>query len=187
MSSPGPAGIRHIVMVGLMGSGKTTVGTLIAVRLGWALRDSDVELQAASGQTAREIRDAQGTEALHRAEAQALFRALAQSGPDVICAASSTIEQAEIREALAAPDVAAIWLTAPPEVLAERFTHDPHRPVYGDDQVAVAATRAQRRDPLYAAIDPITIEVNGLAPAAVAELALDGLRRRYGELGPPGT
>jgi len=185
MSQPRPAGIRQIVLVGLMGSGKTTVGALIAARLGWPLRDSDVQLQDASGQTAREMRDAQGTDALHEAEALALFRALAQPGSGVICAAASTIEHAGVGKALAAPDVAVIWLTAPPEVLAARFANDPHRPIYGPDQTAVAAARAERRDPLYAALNPITIEVDGLAPAAVAELALDGLRRRYGELGPP--
>lgn len=184
MTQPPPPGIRQIVMVGLMGAGKTTVGRLIAARLGWPLRDSDVQLQESSGMNAREVRAALGTAALHDAEAQALLRALAQTGPGVTCAAASTIEHAGAREALAASDVAVIWLTAPPEVLAGRFASDPHRPVYGADQVAVAEARAKRRDPLYAALDPITIDVEGLAPAAVAELALDGLRRRYRQLSP---
>ena len=160
-----------------MGAGKTTVGALIAARLGWPLRDSDVQLQDASGQTAREIRDAQGPEALHEAEAQALFRALAQPGPGVICAAASTIEDAGA-EALAAPGRGGDLADGVARSARRRFASDPHRPVYGADQTAVAAARAERRDPLYAALNPITIEVDGLAPAAVAELALDGLRRR---------
>lgn len=163
-----------------MGSGKTTVGALIAAHLGWPLLDSDVQLRDASGQTAREIRDALGTAALHDEEAQALFGALAQPGQGVICAAASTIEHAGVREALGLPDRAVIWLTAPPAVLAARFANDPHRPIYGPDQTAVAAARAERRDPLYAGLHPITIDVDGLAPTAVAGLALGGLRRRYG-------
>ena len=48
--------MQHIVLVGLMGSGKTTVGTLVAGRLGWPLRDSDADIAVREGRTVREIR-----------------------------------------------------------------------------------------------------------------------------------
>ena len=183
MSEPPPAGIRQVVLVGLMGAGKTTVGRLIAAGLGWPLRDSDVDLQESTGMTVRELRAARGTRVLHEAEAQTLLRALAEPSPGVVCAAASAIDNGAARTALAAPDIAVIWLTAPPAVLAERFANDPHRPVYGPDPLAVATARAARRNPRYAALDPITIDLEGRAPDELADLALAGLEARFGSFG----
>ncbi|HEY4752428.1 MAG TPA: shikimate kinase, partial [Candidatus Limnocylindrales bacterium] len=69
--------VRHVVLLGTMGSGKTTVGRLLAERLGRPLRDSDPEIEAATGYTAREIRDRDGPDALHDLEARLLLSTLA--------------------------------------------------------------------------------------------------------------
>ena len=175
-----PAGVRQVALLGLMGAGKTTVGRLLAARLGWPLRDSDVELEARTGTTVREIRAARGTAALHRVEARTLLRALAQDQPGVVCAAASTIDNGAARQALGAPGIALIWLTAAPAVLAGRFANDAHRPVFGPDPLAVAQAQAARRNPRYAALDPITIDVEGRSPDDVAGLALAGLGARFG-------
>jgi shikimate kinase len=175
----------RIVLVGLMGSGKTTVGRILAMRLGWPLLDSDAQLHATTGLTARQIRDADGTVALHEAEARALLDALAVGGQRVIGAAASVIENPGARAALSKPGVIAIWLRGSPALLAARF-HSAHRPIYGSDPEAVARDQARVRDPLFASLNPIVIDIDGRAPAEIVEAALDGLRGRLRNGGPPG-
>jgi shikimate kinase len=179
--SRAPEPPERIVLLGLMGSGKTTLGTALAASLGWPMLDSDVQLQRSTGRSAREIREVDGTEALHAAEAQALLEALAERGPSVIGAAASTIENAAARTALGGPGVIALWLRGSPAVLAERFASGPHRPIYGPDPETVARNQALVRDPLFASVDPIVIEVDGHSPAEIVEAALDRVRERLRE------
>jgi shikimate kinase len=166
-----------------MGSGKTTVGRAIATQLGWSIRDSDAELRSTTGMTARELRESRGTAALHKAEVQALLRSLAQTDPSVICAAASVVDDPAARKELAGPGVAVIWLRASPAVLAARFASAAHRPVYGPDPEEVARSQAHKRDPHFAALHPITIDVDGCSEAEVIEVALEAVQRRLAKPG----
>ena len=172
----------RIVLVGLMGSGKSTVGALLAQRLGWPMLDSDDQLRAATGLTAREFGEAHGTAALHDAEAGALLAALERPGPAVIGAAASVIENPAARAALRGPRIAVVWLRGSPPVLAARFGGQPHRPIYGPDAEVVAREQARVRDPLFASVEPITIDVDHGSPLEIAKAALDAIRERL-----PGT
>ena len=177
MSAPDQPPIRHVVLVGLMGAGKTSVGTAIGARLGWPVLDSDATLLAATGRTVREIRAELGTEGLHRAEADALLDALAGDEHTVVCAAASVIEDPGARTALARADLFVVWLRASPTTLAKRFSSAEHRPIYGPDPLGVAQGQAARRYPLYAEVARITIDVDDAdieAVAAAALLALAG-------------
>jgi shikimate kinase len=175
MADPGPGSIRHVVLTGLMGAGKTSVGAGLARRLGWPIHDSDVALLAAAGMSARDYREAFGTDALHRAEAGDLLAALDASGPTVICAAASTIEDEAARSALGQPGVVMIWLRGSPPVLAERFRSGGHRPIYGPDPMVVARSQAAIRDPLFASVARIVIDVDRLTVDQVVDRALAGL------------
>jgi shikimate kinase len=130
---------RHIVLVGLMGAGKSTVGRVLAARLHRPVADSDRDLELASGLTAEEWRDQRGTRALHAREASILLEALSMRRPAVICAAASTIERARCREALRASAAIVVWLRARPDTLAARFEREIHRPRFGSDPAAVLA------------------------------------------------
>ena len=166
---------RHVVMVGLMGAGKTTVGRRLAARLGWPWHDSDVEIEAATGLTVRELRDRDGVEAIHELEAAQLLHALAEPGPSVISAAASVVEFGSCRDALTVPGIAVVWLRGSPEVLAERFERQQHRPAYGRSPEAFLDEQATRRDPLVAALDPIVIDVDAIDPDAVVARTIEAL------------
>ena len=168
---------RHVVLVGLMGSGKTSVGRRLAAQLGWPYRDSDKDIEAATGLTARELSDRDGVEAMHALAARLLLDALADPDPSVVSAAASTVEVPECRAAMRAPDVAVVWLRAAPEVLAKRFAaRDRHRPEFGASPEAFLTEQAERRHPLFASLDPMVIDIDRIRPNEAAAQALAALR-----------
>ncbi len=137
------------MLVGLMGSGKTTVGARVATALGWPLRDSDPEIEAREGRTVRELREAIGVDRMHAIESAHLLEGIAGREPAVIAAAASVIEDEACRDALSAADVLVVWLRAAPSTLAGRFWERPHRPAFGADPETFLAERARRRDALF--------------------------------------
>ena len=171
-----PRSLRHVVVVGLMGSGKSSVGRRIAGRLGWAWHDSDRDIQASTGLTVRELRDRDGVDAMHEIEARQLLDTLADPAPSVISAAASTIEVPACRQALAAPGVAVVWLRATPRNLARRFNSaDRHRPEFGASPEVFLTEQATRRNPLFASLDPIVVDVDAISPGKAATQALEAL------------
>jgi shikimate kinase len=166
---------RHVVLVGLMGTGKTTVGRALAAALGLPFSDSDAAIQRERGSTVQELADEIGVEKMHRLEAQHLLQALAAPEPSVIAAAASTIDDADCRAALVAPGVRTIWLKADPEVLARRFDRQRHRPRFGRSPRALLAEQAQERDALFLSLGPIEIETGSREPAEIVRLALAAL------------
>jgi shikimate kinase len=168
---------RHVVVVGLMGSGKSVVGRRLAKRLGWPWRDSDRDIETATGLTVRELRDRDGVDAMHALEARQLLDALTESEPTVISAAASTVEVPECRAAMTEPDVAVVWLRASPRSLARRFrSADRHRPEYGASPEAFLAEQAAGRDPLFASLAPIIVDADAISPDRAAAQVMEALR-----------
>ncbi|MGA3362341.1 MAG: shikimate kinase [Solirubrobacteraceae bacterium] len=165
--APPPA--RHIVLIGLMGVGKTTIGRLLAARLGWPLADSDGEIEAREGATVRELQERRGADALHSLEAQVLLEALARAEPSVIAAAASTVEDERCARALSAGGVSTVWLQAKLATLVARYDSDPHRPRYRQGTAAALREQLAAREQRFAAVATVRIDVDGLAPAEVLE------------------
>jgi lactoylglutathione lyase len=156
---------RHLVVVGPMAVGKTTVGEALAGWFARPLRDSDVDLEAARGITGRRLAESEGIDALHLWEADHLRLSLADPTPSVIAAAASVVDTAACREALTAPFVVA--LTAPPEVRAARAAdeHDHHR-ILG---------QPPDRDAAYRAVADVVVDTAGRDPAGVAAAAREAI------------
>ncbi|MEO5884448.1 MAG: shikimate kinase [Candidatus Limnocylindrales bacterium] len=173
---------RHIVLVGLMGSGKTTVGAALGTALGWPHRDSDAELQTVTGRSAREIAAVDGIDHLHALESKHLRKALADPTPSVISAAASVVDEPLGRAALLDPGIHVVWLRVDPAVAAARAGTGDHRP-----SPEPLASQAARRDPWFAEVadaevaDADIATVRAPVDATVADIVaavIRGIRTR---------
>lgn len=172
--------VRAIVLLGLMGAGKTSVGRIVADRLGWPLDDSDPQIRARTGRTVKELRDTLGTDGMHALEAEHLLLALAAPRPRVITPSAWSIEDPACRDALAGPDLLVAWLRADPAVLAARFAEATHRPAYGDDPAAFLGAQMERRGPLYAAVADLVLDTADGGPERAADAILAVVAAREG-------
>lgn len=162
---------RHIVLVGMMGTGKTTVGRLLAARLGRRLFDSDELIEARTGRTVREIFESDGEPAFRDLESAALAEALADERPAVIAAAGGVVLRQENRAALCSATV--VWLTAEPPVLAGRVSPDDHRPLLAGDAEARLGELLAQRAHLYAEVSDATVATDSAPAEAVAEQIIE--------------
>src|SRR5687768_12906808 len=112
--------IERIVLIGMMGSGKTTVGRLLAERIGWRYVDNDDVVRELSGREPAAIAADDGEDALHAFEAKALLAALADGSRIVVGAAAWVVLDEVSREALAR-ERGVVYLRARPETLRERI------------------------------------------------------------------
>jgi shikimate kinase len=173
---------HHIVLIGPMGVGKTTIGNLVAHRLHRTLRDSDGDFRT-THRNARDLAARDGVEALHRLEADLLLDALASPAPLVIAAAASVVDDPRALDALHDPFV--VWLWAPPHLLVPRLTSGDHRRDLGRDPEAALARLNHRREGRYRAVADATLDVSGRRPDELARAVLD-LAARAGVAGVSG-
>jgi len=164
MSQP----VRHVVLLGLMGVGKTSVGRPLSVILGWRLDDSDETIAREQGATVRELSEQLGVDGMHELEARHLLKALLARDRSVICAAASVVDWKPCREALRRRDVLTVWLQADPSTLASRFSSGPHRPVLGDDPTRLLRRQLQERASRFAAIESYRVVSEGRDPHDIA-------------------
>ena len=137
--------MTHLVLVGLMGTGKSTVGRRVATTLGRPFLDSDELIEQATGRTVRQIWRTDGESAFRVLETDALRTALASEPPAVIAAAGGVVLSAANRDALNDADATVVWLSADPDVLFERASRGVHRPLLDDDPEAALRTMAAER------------------------------------------
>lgn len=157
---------RHVVLVGLMGVGKSTVGRELAALLNRPLVDNDEQVVAKTGLTVAEITARAGIAEMRRLEGEALAEALASAVPAVITVAAGVILDDQARLWLQKPFV--VWLRGDPAVLAARVARDPVRPLVGDDPEAVLRAMEQQRHRLFAEVADYVIDIDQRSPADVA-------------------
>jgi shikimate kinase len=140
---------RPIVLIGLMGVGKSTVGRRLATRLRLPFADADVEIEAAAGMSIAEIFDRFGEPYFRDGERRVIAR-LVDGTPKVIATGGGAFLNEDTRQ-LILEQATAVWLDANPRILAERVSRRDTRPLLrGKDPMAVLTELAQVRNPVYA-------------------------------------
>ncbi len=163
--------MRQVVLVGLMGTGKSTVGTLVAARTGRRFVDVDLVITAETGKTVRELWEEGGEAAYRGLESETVLRVLAAETPSVLAAQAGAVLDPAVRTALAGHLV--VWLRTDPTTLAGRVRPDDHRPLLGDHPAETLAAMAHDRSDLYRAVATATVDTDGRPPDAVAASVIE--------------
>jgi shikimate kinase len=139
---------RPIVLVGLMGAGKSTVGRRLARRLALPFIDSDEEIEKAADRSISEIFDSFGEASFRDGERRVIARLI--GGPRKVIATGGGAFMDAATRTLILQRCIAVWLDADIPTLAERVTRRDHRPLLrGKDPAEVLERLAQARRPFY--------------------------------------
>jgi len=161
-------GDRGVALVGYRGTGKSTVGRIVAARLGWPFADADREVEARAGRPIRAVFEADGEPAFRDLEAAALAD-LCTRRPLVLATGGGAVIRAANRAALRAFGFVA-WLRADPATLADRLRRSPgdRPPLTAAGLLGEVAAVLAARVPLYREAAHAVIETAGLGPGEVA-------------------
>ncbi|SDH50825.1 shikimate kinase [Bosea sp. AK1] len=149
-------GARAIVLVGMMGSGKSSVGRRLAARLGLPFVDADTEIETAAHMTIPEIFAQRGEAEFREGERRVISRVLTTRAPLVLATGGGAFMNAETRERVKELGIS-VWLKAEPDVLMRRVRKRSNRPLLQTaDPEATLRRMLAEREPVYALAD-ITI------------------------------
>ena len=140
---------RHVVLVGMMGAGKSSVGRALAAELGRPLYDSDDMIEQRVGRSVREIWQTDGEATFRALETETLVEALHADEPAVIAAAGGIVLAEANRRALVDSDAYVVWLVAGVDLLLERVRNGMHRPLLDDDPEGMLRRMHGEREALY--------------------------------------
>lgn len=165
---------RPIVLIGLMGVGKTTIGRRLAVRLGWDFVDADHEIEVAAGLTIAEIFERFGEDHFRDGERRVIARLL-DGKPKVIATGGGAFMKSETRSLILAT-ATAVWIDADLKVLADRVAKRNNRPLLvGKDPRQVLTDLAAVRNPIYA-LAPIHVQSQPAPHEATVNLIVKALQ-----------
>lgn len=154
----------HVVLVGLMGAGKTTAGRRAAKELGRSFVDADEAFIARFGRTIAEVVAADGEAAFRDLEATLLDELLAVASPLVVATGGGVVVRPENRQRLAGDEAFVVYLHAEPAFLASRTSAKPHRFLLdGADPLDVLTEQYRARDPWYREVADAVVEIADLA------------------------
>lgn len=170
MPSPGPELLsRSIVLVGLMGAGKTCIGRRLAARLGLPFVDADAEIEAAAGCSIEEIFEHHGEAAFRDGERKVIARLLDQA-PRILATGGGAYMDPRTRAA-AREKAITVWLRADLEMLLKRTSRRNHRPLLkrGNPR-EILDNLIKERHPVYAEADIVVQSQDGPPEVTVENL-----------------
>ncbi len=163
---------QHLVLVGMMGVGKTTVARVVADRLRRPVLDSDSIIEERTGRTVREIFATDGEPAFRALETEVLVEALAWPEPAVVAAAGGVVLSDTNRAALKAAKARVVWLCADPATLVERVRSGGHRPLLDADPAGTLQRMFDDREALYREVADAIVLVDNRSVGEIVEAVL---------------
>jgi shikimate kinase len=172
-------GRRTVVLVGMMGAGKSSIGRRLATRLSIPFVDADTEIEKAAGMTIPEIFAAHGEPYFRAGEARVIARLL-DGGPQVLSTGGGAYMNPLTRDAVRARGIS-VWLRATLDVLTRRIKRRGDRPLLQNvDQTETLRRLIEERYPIYAEAD-LTVESRDVPHDTIVDEIVAGLRGRLGE------
>jgi len=159
----------RVLLVGMMASGKSTVGHSLAEQTGWPYVDNDDLVARLAGEATPDVAATRGADGLHMLEGFVVEEILAMPAPLIAGIPGSTITTDPMREQLRAGGFV-VWLRARLDTLAARVGDGSSRPFFaGHDVLATLERLNAGREPLYAAVAHLVVDVDDLSPDDIAE------------------
>lgn len=165
----------RVLLIGMMGSGKTSVGTALARVTGWPFLDNDLLVEQTTGIAARNLLSQHGERALRDAESAALTEGLRAPPPVIVDVAGGIVTRADDRRRLRGAGFV-VWLRARIDTLVERVGRGEGRPWLGDDPEAALRRLHDGREPLYLEVADYVVDVDDATPEHIADVIGDALR-----------
>src|SRR5213596_984461 len=169
-------GMRSVVLVGMMGAGKSTIGRRLSVRLRLPFLDADIEIEAAAGMSIPDIFETHGEPHFRDGEARVIARLL-DSGPAVIATGGGAFMREETRNRIRDKAIS-VWLKADVEIIMKRVKRRADRPLLQtEDPTATVSRLLEAREPVYRTAD-LTIGSRDVPHDRVVDECIDALRAR---------
>lgn len=168
MTSPASRS-AHIVLIGMMGVGKSTVGRRVAKELARPFFDSDDEVVARTGRAVAEIFATDGEPAFREIEAEVMTQLLASPTPSVIAAAGGSVLNPNTRAHLRESGTV-VWMRAPVDVLVGRTSRGTHRPALADNPRATLTQMEADREQLYEEVADLKVDCTAPLASVVATI-----------------
>ena len=166
---------EKVLLVGMMGTGKSTVGAALSSRLGWPYLDNDALLERTTGTTAPRLLEEQGSEALTAAESRVLTLMLGMPGPMVGGVPGGVVLDPVDRSRLAEAAAHVVWLRTSVAVLARRIGSGAGRARLGDDPAGALRKLAAERNAFYEEVADQVVDTDTLPAGAIAKLVVEAL------------
>lgn len=171
-------GRRSVVLVGMMGAGKSSVGRRVALRLGIPFADADTEIEKAAGMAITDIFAIRGEAEFRAGEARVILRLL-EGGPQVLATGGGAFINPDTRAAIAAKGIS-IWLKAEPDVLMKRIKRRQDRPLlHTADPAATLRKLLEEREPVYALAD-LTVQSREVTHDRIVDEIVSAIAGRVG-------
>lgn len=173
---------ERVLLIGMMGAGKTTTGKLLAERLGWLYLDSDAEIERRAGRTVPEIWKADGEPAFRREESRVLAQACRSEEPAVVAVAGGAVLDPGNRAVIRGSGLV-VWLRADVSTLARRVGGGEGRPLLQAGAEEALRRLYTERAPLYGEMADLVFDVDRMSPSVVADEIVAAVRARRGAKG----
>ena len=169
-------GTRSIVLVGMMGAGKSTIGRRLSARLHLPFLDADSEIEAAAGMSIPDIFEVHGEPYFRDGEARVISRLL-DNGPAVVATGGGAFLREDTRDRIRDKAVS-VWLKADADIIMRRVRRRADRPLLQTaDPVATVNRLLEQREPVYRGAD-LTVSSRDVPHEKIVDECVDALHAR---------